>query len=80
MSFTPRIPVIDGTFRWQAPEVLEGRTDLTTESDVYSYAICCIEILTLGGVPWSALDDNAVRDLVLSRSLYDQTICFTQSL
>ena len=80
MFFTPHISLIDGTFRWQAPEVLEGRTDLTTESDVYSYAICCIEILTMGGVPWSALDDNAVRDLVLSTSLYNLTTCVTQSL
>ena len=72
--------LIDGAFRWQAPEVLEGRTDLTTESDVYSYAICCIEILTMGGVPWSAIDDNAVRDLVLSKSVNDFRICITQSL
>ena len=57
----------DGTFRWQAPEILEGRTDLTTEADVYSFAICCIEILTMGSVPWSALDDKNVRELVLSK-------------
>jgi abelson tyrosine-protein kinase 1/abelson tyrosine-protein kinase 2 len=72
------VSLADGTFRWQAPEILEGRTDLTTEADVYSFAICCIEILTMGSVPWSALDDKAVRELVLSESPRDISIRDTQ--
>jgi abelson tyrosine-protein kinase 1 len=47
---------------------MAGQSELTTEIDVYAYAICCIEILTMGNLPWPLLDDDAVRHLVLSAS------------
>ena len=34
--------------------------------DVYAFAICCVEILDKGRLPWPLLDDDAVRRLVLS--------------
>jgi len=55
----------DGTLRWQAPEVMAGAIDLTPAMDVYAYAICCIEILLMGRIPWPLSDDNDVRRFVL---------------
>lgn len=60
--------LLDGTLRWQAPELMSGHSQLTTEMDVYSFAICCIEILTMGKMPWPLMDDDAVRHFVLSTS------------
>ncbi|KIP06901.1 hypothetical protein PHLGIDRAFT_106442 [Phlebiopsis gigantea 11061_1 CR5-6] len=57
-------PLPHGTLRWQAPELMAGQSKLTTEVDVYAFAITCIEILTKGGVPWPLADDNAVRNFV----------------
>ncbi|KAJ6589026.1 hypothetical protein B0H19DRAFT_1058099 [Mycena capillaripes] len=54
-----------GTLRWQAPELMLGSSDLTPEMDVYSYAICCFEILSMGRMPWPLMSDEAVRDFVL---------------
>ncbi|KAJ7141695.1 hypothetical protein C8R43DRAFT_586859 [Mycena crocata] len=54
-----------GTLRWQAPELMLGSSELTPEMDVYSYAICCIEILQMGRVPWPLMTDEAVRNFVL---------------
>ena len=58
----------DGTLRWQAPELMAGQNQLTTEIDVYAYAITCVEILTMGSLPWMHMDDEAVRRFVLSAS------------
>ena len=41
---------------------------LTTEMDVYAFAISCIEILSMGRMPWPLMDDESVRHLVLSMS------------
>ncbi|KAJ7438285.1 hypothetical protein B0H11DRAFT_591673 [Mycena galericulata] len=54
-----------GTLRWQAPELMLGSTELTAEMDVYAYAICCIEILSMGRLPWPLMSDEAVRNFVL---------------
>jgi abelson tyrosine-protein kinase 1 len=54
-----------GTLRWQAPELMLGSSDLTPEMDVYSYAICCVEILSMGRLPWPLSTDEAVRNFVL---------------
>ncbi|KAJ7276508.1 hypothetical protein B0H12DRAFT_1227628 [Mycena haematopus] len=54
-----------GTLRWQAPELMLGSSQLTAEMDVYSYAICCVEILSMGRLPWPLMSDEAVRDFVL---------------
>ena len=59
---------VDGTLRWQAPELLLGQSRLTAEMDVYAFAICCIEILSMGRMPWPLQDDEAVRHLVLGPS------------
>jgi hypothetical protein len=45
---------------------MQGAQTLTTEIDIYAFAICCGEILTMGAVPWSLVDDDTVRHLVLS--------------
>lgn len=56
---------IGGTLRWQAPEILRGQQKLTQEIDVYAFAICCVEILSKGSLPWPLADDDAVRHFVL---------------
>src|ERR1700761_1453857 len=43
---------LGGTLRWQAPELMQGAQTLTQEIDVYAFAICCVEILTMGALPW----------------------------
>ncbi|KAF8211722.1 hypothetical protein K438DRAFT_1807801 [Mycena galopus ATCC 62051] len=58
-----------GTLRWQAPELMLGSSDLTPEMDVYSYAMCCVEILSMGRLPWALQSDEAVRDLVLKDNM-----------
>ena len=45
---------------------MQGAQALTPEMDVYAFAICCVEILTTGALPWPLMDDNAVRHFVLS--------------
>jgi serine/threonine protein kinase len=61
--------LVDGTLRWQAPELMAGLTQLTTEMDVYSFAITCVEILSMGRMPWPLMDDDTVRHFVTSSSL-----------
>jgi abelson tyrosine-protein kinase 1 len=41
---------------------------LTQEMDIYAFAICCIEILDKGTVPWQHHDDSAVICFVLGAS------------
>ena len=45
---------------------MQGAQALTPEMDVYAFAICCTEILTMGALPWPFMDDDAVRHSVLS--------------
>ncbi|KAF6756188.1 TKL/TKL-ccin protein kinase [Ephemerocybe angulata] len=55
-----------GTLRWQAPEILTEEVEMTKETDVYAFAICCVEIVNLGKVPWGImLEDEAIRQRVL---------------
>ncbi|KAF9462806.1 hypothetical protein BDZ94DRAFT_1260375 [Collybia nuda] len=61
-------PPPHGTLRWQAPELMSGLCQLTAEMDVYAYAILCIEILTMGRMPWALMDDEAVRHFVLKEN------------
>ena len=60
------VSTVGGTLRWQAPELMQGDHALTQEMDVYAFAICCWEILTMGDLPWPFMDDSAVRHSVLS--------------
>lgn len=45
---------------------MQGAEALTQEMDVYAFAICCWEILTMGALPWRLMDDEGVRHSVLS--------------
>ncbi|KAG2006316.1 TKL/TKL-ccin protein kinase [Coprinopsis cinerea AmutBmut pab1-1] len=55
-----------GTLRWQAPEILMGKSELTREADVYAFAIACVEIINMGKLPWgSLLEDETIRNMVV---------------
>ncbi|KAJ3531793.1 hypothetical protein NMY22_g8005 [Coprinellus aureogranulatus] len=59
-------PPHQGTMRWQAPEILTGEVEMTKETDVYAFAIACVEIVNLGKLPWGImLEDEAIRQRVL---------------
>lgn len=64
--------MVDGTLRWQAPELMrgDGPGKLTTEMDVYAFGIVVVEILSMGRVPWPLVDDEAVRHFVLRESSF----------
>ncbi|KAG5650844.1 hypothetical protein H0H81_010855 [Sphagnurus paluster] len=51
--------------RWQAPELMSGHSLLTKKCDIYAFAMCCVEILTMGSIPWPTMTDHAVRIHVL---------------
>ncbi|KAK7005721.1 kinase domain-containing protein [Favolaschia claudopus] len=57
-----------GTLRWQSPELMSGHGQLTTAMDVYSYAMCCVEILTMGRLPWPSSSDDDVRYFILKEN------------
>ncbi|KDR78069.1 hypothetical protein GALMADRAFT_245050, partial [Galerina marginata CBS 339.88] len=61
-------PPPHGTLRWQSPEFMAGRSQLTPEVDVWAFSISCVEILTMGRMPWPFMDDNAVRHFVLKEN------------
>ena len=44
---------------------MQGAQVLTPQMDVYAFSICCVEILTMGALPWPLMDDDAVRHFVL---------------
>ncbi|KAG7443780.1 uncharacterized protein BT62DRAFT_995815 [Guyanagaster necrorhizus] len=76
-------PLPHGTLRWQAPELMMGLSQLTTEMDVYAFAMCCIEILSMGRLPWPFMDDDTVRHFVLredSRPVIPSTRFSTSAL
>lgn len=59
---------LDGTLRWQAPELMQHMAVfITNEMDVYAFAITCIEVLSMGRMPWPLVDDEAVRHFVLRK-------------
>ena len=63
----PHHTYVDGTLRWQAPELMAGsKSKFLASMDIYAFAICCVEILNKGNLPWQLLDDDAVRRIVLS--------------
>ncbi|KAA1471778.1 hypothetical protein DENSPDRAFT_135320 [Dentipellis sp. KUC8613] len=57
--------MIHGTLRWQAPELMGGQSRLSQPVDVYAFAVCCIEIVSRGELPWPGMDDDAVRHCIL---------------
>ncbi|KUF84097.1 Cell division control protein 7 [Phytophthora nicotianae] len=55
-----------GAYRWKAPECLAG-SGPTLASDIYSFAMCIIEVIS-GDFPWGkSLDDAAVKSNVLQK-------------
>ena len=64
-KFRPAL-FLDGTLRWQSPELMAGQCQLTREIDVWAFSMCCVEILTLGRIPWGSHSDDSVRHFVLS--------------
>ncbi|PPQ72431.1 hypothetical protein CVT24_003126 [Panaeolus cyanescens] len=56
-----------GTLRWQPPELWDGITQLNPAVDVWAFSITCVEILTMGRMPWPNVDDETVRYLVLEQ-------------
>ncbi|THU90560.1 hypothetical protein K435DRAFT_968632 [Dendrothele bispora CBS 962.96] len=76
-------PPPHGTLRWQAPELMDGASQFTVEMDVYAFSICCIEILSMGRMPWPLVDDDTVRHFVLhedSRPHIPQSRFATQNM
>lgn len=47
---------------------MAGTTQLTAADDIWSFSICCVEILSMGRVPWPLMDDSTVRHIVLRKS------------
>lgn len=68
-----------GTLRWQAPELLSGEgAKITEKTDVYAFAMTCVEILTKGKLPWHLLkDDDLVRQVVLGMSASHNSVSRT---
>ncbi|KAA1471777.1 kinase-like protein [Dentipellis sp. KUC8613] len=56
-----------GSLRWQPPEVMSRSDSLNFKTDVYAFAICCVEILGKGRLPWATLSDDSVRRRVLGK-------------
>ncbi|KAJ3980213.1 kinase-like domain-containing protein [Lentinula detonsa] len=54
--------------RWQSPELMAGRSLISRENDVYAFAITCIEIVTMGSLPWPMVADDVVRHRVLEQN------------
>jgi hypothetical protein len=52
--------------RWQSPELMSGRSLLTKADDIYAFAICIMEILTMVALPRPTVSDEEVRRLVQS--------------
>ena len=48
---------------------MTGQLQLTPEADAWAFSICCVEILTMGRIPWPFMDDTSVRHSVLSMSI-----------
>lgn len=55
---------VDG-LRWQSPELMAERSLISKENDVYAFAITCVEIVTMGSLPWPMIADDVVKKRVL---------------
>ncbi len=66
--------MLDGALRWQAPELIDGASSgqLTRQTDIYAFAIVCVEVLTHGALPWPQMDDDTLRHVVLSKSKFNR--------
>ncbi|KAF8889717.1 hypothetical protein CPB85DRAFT_1333584 [Mucidula mucida] len=61
-------PLPHGALRWQSPEIMMGLSGLTPAVDVYAFAMTCMEILSMGRVPWAYVGDDTVRHFVLKEN------------
>ncbi|KAJ7775946.1 hypothetical protein DFH07DRAFT_73020 [Mycena maculata] len=59
------VPPLQKDQRWYAPELLLGSSHMNHETDIYSYAMCCVEILSYGQLPWGPILDKDVKELLL---------------
>jgi abelson tyrosine-protein kinase 1 len=59
-----------GPTRWQAPELLLGKTNFTPASDVYAFAMSCIEVITKGNLPFPIMNDEQVKIFVGGKLLF----------
>ncbi len=57
-----------GGIRWQAPEVLMGKSTLRESVDIYAFAVFCTEILNQGEIPWPYWNDDDIRRGVLGEA------------
>ncbi len=53
---------------------MAGKIQMAAADDVWAFSICCVEILSMGRMPWPLMDDNAVRHFVLRKSCLSYTI------
>ncbi|KAJ3936004.1 MAG: kinase-like domain-containing protein [Lentinula lateritia] len=54
--------------RWQSPELMAERSLISKENDVYAFAITCVEIVTMGSLPWPMIADDVVKKRVLEQN------------
>ena len=59
-GFSGLVPI-----KWLAPETITLRIH-TTKSDVWMFAVCCWEILSLGAKPFADLDNNDILQAIES--------------
>ncbi|KAF9008496.1 hypothetical protein BDZ89DRAFT_1079023 [Hymenopellis radicata] len=51
-----------------SPEIMMGLGGLTAAVDVYAFAMTCVEILSMGRIPWLYSSDDTVRHFVLKEN------------
>ncbi|CAE7201382.1 unnamed protein product [Rhizoctonia solani] len=66
LAFTPTAYGLGISVRWAAPEIVEGKTRLSSEADVYALGMTFLEILT-GSVPYARLRDVAVLSKITNK-------------
>ncbi|TFY76879.1 hypothetical protein EWM64_g7129, partial [Hericium alpestre] len=79
---TGHIDSRSGTAKWQAPELLRDSDSgiVTEQSDVYAFAMCCVEIVTCGNAGWALLDDDSVKQCVPGMKINLVILGLTDSL
>ncbi|CUA77278.1 STE20-like serine/threonine-protein kinase [Rhizoctonia solani] len=66
LAFTPTAYGLGISVRWVAPEIIEGKTRLSSEADIYALGMTFLEIIT-GSVPYARLRDVAVLSKVTNK-------------
>ncbi|KAH7310224.1 kinase-like domain-containing protein [Rhizoctonia solani] len=66
LAFTPTTHGLGLAVRWAAPEIVEGKTQLSSEADIYALGMTILEIIT-GSVPYARLRDVAVFNKVTNK-------------